>query len=995
MKHIVMYVSGIPFNGNTIKTGSLGGSESAAYYVAKELAHRGNRVVVFTESREEGVFDGVTYSHVGDKTEACPLGQNFDFYAANTPHDVLIIQRHPGGFYRRFASKVNILWAHDIGVIRNRGVAQSTLARVDRVLTVSQFHKDQLVKAWDLPESLITPIHNGVDYSLFEGDDPGLIPSAITGHHEKRLLWCSRPERGLNYALDAMEKLGPEAHLFVCGYEYAGGASAMEGFYAAMRERCEIMPNVTHLGALDKRTLGAVWSSVDCWMYPTTFEEVSCITAMEAMAAGVRIVASDWGALKETIGDYPNVSFIPLEENSDPDIDAFVAEVRKPITTLTPHRPYTWSRATNEIETVIDECFTEAQSNKTTMLRSMVDNSDILLARYMLQQEEFHVDSPSYVDNIRNECDLELELYNFMDSEDDYRTHYEEGTEGVYAEGESMAKEPEYRNFVHSLRYQVVEAEVAKLPPNSRVLDYGCAHGLFTIGLAARFPNNEFIGIDISPTAIGHATTMAGRLLDQHNAFHFVGTVEDIDGPYDLIILGEILEHVPNPAEFVASVLKANGKPCKVVITTPYGPWEKMSYYKPGAQRYHVHHFERADLEDMFAMQPDFNIACLPHGFSNDGEACGWYITTFDSTGYFSNGTHKIDFQRKLEQFVPARQTVSLAIIVRNGEEDLLKLLKSTVSVVDEFVIGIDKTTTDLTEHVIELFDEWLGCNGYYKPVRTIAIDSPVVTGFDEARNTVVRHCNGDWVLWGDADEVLHFGEDLIQYTRNSHYRGVAVRQLHYSVDPATLLKTDLPVRLFRNADDIRFLGVVHEHPESTKPELKNKGVGHIVMAGKTAFAHSGYSTEEIRRKRFERNIGLMVRDREQNPDRVLGKFLWMRDLSLMCRFELESSSGRVSASMRDRAKEGLKLWEELMECGDSNVPRLIKDGMEFYDTFCTVLQTGFDVGCSLGTSKMNGGVHPEQLAPIASKFASKDHLRKFIDMLIEEQTNEYENKYY
>jgi len=35
---IVMHCGGMPFNGDTVKTRSLGGSESAAYYMAKELA---------------------------------------------------------------------------------------------------------------------------------------------------------------------------------------------------------------------------------------------------------------------------------------------------------------------------------------------------------------------------------------------------------------------------------------------------------------------------------------------------------------------------------------------------------------------------------------------------------------------------------------------------------------------------------------------------------------------------------------------------------------------------------------------------------------------------------------------------------------------------------------------------------------------------------------------------------------------------------------------
>jgi glycosyltransferase involved in cell wall biosynthesis len=38
------------------------------------------------------------------------------------------------------------------------------------------------------------------------------------------------------------------------------------------------------------------------WLYPTWFSETSCITAMEAQAAGLIVVTSPIAALKETVG---------------------------------------------------------------------------------------------------------------------------------------------------------------------------------------------------------------------------------------------------------------------------------------------------------------------------------------------------------------------------------------------------------------------------------------------------------------------------------------------------------------------------------------------------------------------------------------------------------------------------------------------------------------------------------------------------------------------
>jgi hypothetical protein len=57
---ICIHCGGLPFNGETIPSGkSLGGSESAAYFMAKELVKLGHKVVVFTNMPKPGKWDGV------------------------------------------------------------------------------------------------------------------------------------------------------------------------------------------------------------------------------------------------------------------------------------------------------------------------------------------------------------------------------------------------------------------------------------------------------------------------------------------------------------------------------------------------------------------------------------------------------------------------------------------------------------------------------------------------------------------------------------------------------------------------------------------------------------------------------------------------------------------------------------------------------------------------------------------------------------------------
>jgi len=43
----------------------------------------------------------------------------------------------------------------------------------------------------------------------------------------------------------------------------------------------------------------------DMFVYPSTFEETSCVSALEALAAGVHVVTNNFGALYDTCSEWP------------------------------------------------------------------------------------------------------------------------------------------------------------------------------------------------------------------------------------------------------------------------------------------------------------------------------------------------------------------------------------------------------------------------------------------------------------------------------------------------------------------------------------------------------------------------------------------------------------------------------------------------------------------------------------------------------------------
>ena len=974
---IVMHCGGMPFNGETIKEKSLGGSESAAYYMALELTNAGHKVTIFTNHHDEGVFDGVKYIFAGHPTKEYPLGDRFHFYAANTPHDVCMIQRHPAAFIHKYASKINLLWLHDLALHRTKGTIGRSMWNVDGVLCVSEWHKKQLCDIYEFNPEIVYPITNGVDLSLFDRTPKAAFLEKKDG--QISLLYSSRPERGLEHLVrpgGIMERLaaqGTNHHLYVCNYDNT--TQEMADYYAALYQRIEDLPNCTLLGSLTKQELADVMCQCDVQFYPTEFEEVSCITAMEAMAAGLPMITSDVGALRETTK--ANVDsgtiLIPLKDGVA-DEEGFISALKRlKLDNVLSNKQYeaaqyySWKEAGKRLNKVIDGVFQKTSSNQETVLKHLIHESDIYAAKYYAEKRG--IASGKAIDELK-------ECYSFA-FENTFKEHYQAYYQ--YEKDRGVNYGPE--KLDGNTRYESVAGMLSGLPKGAVVIDYGCAHGHYTINLAKRYPDFSFIGVDITRSNIDTARKWAAE--ENASNVNFVhGEIKDgevivYDGSIaagaSVVIAAEVLEHVADPWNYVDVLGKYLEDDGKMIITTPFGPWEAQGYKEHWPWRAHIHHFEREDLHKCFGHHPNFNIVAAPNGVDKTGEILGSYITSFNKP---ISPSAIPDYESKLKALAP-RQTLSVCIIAKDAELFIGRCLNSVKDIADEIIVGIDNTTTDDTLAI---------CNKYGASV--IQIESPLVTGFEEARNQTLSKASGDWILWIDTDEVLDNPQGILKYLRNNQFNGYAIKQHHFTIDPPGVLKTDLPTRIFRNNIGIKFFGVVHEHPEF---EL-NEGVGLVTLIDESSIAHYGYQNEHIRRGRFSRNIELLVRDREKNPTRHLGKFLWIRDLAQMCNYELERNGGYISQEMIRRAKMGMELWEELL--ADKNT-RLLADGMEFYSILSRVLGGGFDFGIKVDSSKLNGGIHIDRQPTIAGHFHKQEHVHTLTKALIDERLKTYESKYF
>jgi glycosyltransferase involved in cell wall biosynthesis len=179
-------------------------------------------------------------------------------------------------------------------------------ADVDHFVAFNQFFADFMAARMNLATGTVGVVPHGVDLGSFPEEPPDLIArrQARDGKLVVGFLARACPEKGLDVLLRALAILLKDRAVEVIA---AGATVDAEREYLA---RCLTLANelgvahrFTWRGQVDRAGKLALLRDIDLFALPTTHPEAKGLSAIEAMAAGVPVVASNHGAFPEMLDD--------------------------------------------------------------------------------------------------------------------------------------------------------------------------------------------------------------------------------------------------------------------------------------------------------------------------------------------------------------------------------------------------------------------------------------------------------------------------------------------------------------------------------------------------------------------------------------------------------------------------------------------------------------------------------------------------------------------
>jgi len=201
-------------------------------------------------------------------------------------------------------NKINILWqknSYDQPNLQEFFGNKERHKEYDWYVFNSHWNYEKFRYFFDIPTERSVVIKNGIDSfperKIYKKGEPIKLI-----HH------CT-PWRGLNVLLRAMQEINdPNITLDVYSSTQVYGdefKKQNDDQFKPLYEQAKQLPNVNYIGYETNEYIKANMNKYDMFVYPSVFEETFCVSALEALAAGVHVVTNNYGALYETCAEWP------------------------------------------------------------------------------------------------------------------------------------------------------------------------------------------------------------------------------------------------------------------------------------------------------------------------------------------------------------------------------------------------------------------------------------------------------------------------------------------------------------------------------------------------------------------------------------------------------------------------------------------------------------------------------------------------------------------
>jgi glycosyltransferase involved in cell wall biosynthesis len=280
----------LPIHGLSLTQKPIGGMETALIRLANALAELGHHVTVLTPFKKS--------------PRTLVRYMNFSEFYKTVPIDVLIAVKHWDTFLLLPQVKRRFFWTGDTPTsLQHLGIGDKrVVSMMEKALFVSDWQAKEICRISGFPSESVFIQRNGVDLREFAGSEE---------RHPRRLMYASNPQRGLRELIPIYERLKKkysdlELHIFSNAALYDmrwPPKIAADNDALVFLEKVAQIPGCYVRGTILQAALAREYMKSAILAYPCNCNETSCITIMEAHAAGCPTVTSDHGALPETVGE--------------------------------------------------------------------------------------------------------------------------------------------------------------------------------------------------------------------------------------------------------------------------------------------------------------------------------------------------------------------------------------------------------------------------------------------------------------------------------------------------------------------------------------------------------------------------------------------------------------------------------------------------------------------------------------------------------------------